>query len=31
MFARNSYLAALFSDSFRESKPLAKLIESDRR
>jgi hypothetical protein len=27
VFARNSYLAALFSDSFRESKPLAKLIE----
>jgi Patatin-like phospholipase len=27
VFARNSYLAALFSDSFRESKPLANLIE----
>src|SRR5262245_29045550 len=27
VFIRNSYLAALFSDSFRESKPLAKLIE----
>jgi predicted acylesterase/phospholipase RssA len=27
IFARNTYLAALFSDSFRDSKPLAKLIE----
>jgi predicted acylesterase/phospholipase RssA len=27
VFARNTYLAALFSDSFRDSKPLANLIE----